>query len=222
MSNNFSQSNSLNARSILSFLIGILFLAGFVWVLILAITKLPLMFAGLNPALFTAAATVIAAAFTVTAGRYFERRKEIEAAYRDKKTVIYDQFLVELFRIFLESKVDQANANQEADPDMVKFLREHHRKLILWSGPQGLKAYSEWYRLLQTSPPSAQTVLKLEKFFLALRADLGHSNKGLKEGDILRFILNDTDLLLLAAKANPNISLEELAAIKNQLTEPNE
>jgi hypothetical protein len=59
----------------------------------------------------------------------------------------------------------------------------------------------------------------MERFFLALRTDLGHSNKGLKEGDILRLILNDTDLLLRAAKANPNVTLAEISALKDMLAE---
>ena len=197
---------TVSVKSVFSALLGLLILVALAGLIIIGFVQLWRSLAGINPALATAAATIIAAALTVTVGRYFERRKEIEAAYRDKKTAIYDEFLVGLFRMLLGGEEGSVSVNQEADPAVVEFLREHHRKLILWSGPKGLKAYSDWYKQMQLTSVSAQTVLKMEKFFLALRADLGHSNRGLKDGDILRLILKDTDLLLLASKTNPNIT----------------
>ncbi|HEV2915826.1 MAG TPA: hypothetical protein VGX92_21270 [Pyrinomonadaceae bacterium] len=218
MPDNSLQDNRLNAKSVLIAFVALLLLGGLAGLTIFLLVKLLGLFTGINPALVAAATTVIVTAFTVMGGRYFERRKEIEAAYRDKKTAIYDDFLLMLFRMLLETKEDADNSTQDANPETVKFLREHHRKLILWSGPKGLKSYSEWYKLLQTNPTSAQAILKMEGFFRALRADLGQSNRGLKDGDILRLILNDTDLLLQISKTNPDVTLQELAALKEQLT----
>lgn len=225
MGDSTSSGNTFNLRAVASSLFALLLLAGVVWVLVWAGMKVLGVFSGLNPtlgvSLITASTTVIVSTFTVMAGRYFERKKEREALYRDRKTAIYDEFLVVLFRLLLEAK-EEERASQEANPDVVKFLREHHRKLILWTGPKGLKAYSEWYRLLQTRATSAQAILKMEKFFLALRTDLGHSNRGLKDGDVLRLLLNDTDILLQAAEANPNVTLEEVAALKELLANRSE
>jgi hypothetical protein len=44
-------------------------------------------------ALIAGAATIIVATLTITIGRYYERKKELDALYRDKKTEIYDQYL---------------------------------------------------------------------------------------------------------------------------------
>lgn len=68
-------------------------------------------FSGLNPtvavSLITTSATIIVAVFTIMAGRYFERKKEREALYRDKKTAIYEDFLVVLFKLFLEGQKEE-------------------------------------------------------------------------------------------------------------------
>ena len=222
MVDSLASRRTFNLKAIASSLFALLFLASIAWLLVWVGMKLLGIFSGMNStlavSLITASTTIIVSTFTIMAGRYFERKKEREALYRDKKTAIYEEFLVVLFQTFLEAKEGE-NTNQETGTDMVKFLREHHRKLILWTGPKGLKAYSDWHKLLQTGLPTAQTVLKMERFFLALRTDLGHSNKGLKEGDILRLILNDTDLLLRAAKANPNVTLAEISALKDMLAE---
>ena len=218
MSMNSPQDNRLTVKSLLLGVLALLLLAGIAWALIFLFVRLLGMFAGIDQNLVAAATTVIVAVFTIMAGRYFERRKEIEAAYRDKKTAIYEEFLVGLFEILLESTQGEASPNQEPDPNTVKFLREHHRKLILWSGPTSLKAYSDWYRTLLLAPTSAQTVLKMEKFFLAFRTDLGHSNRGLKDGDVLRLMVNDIDLLLLTSKNKPDVTLQELSALRDQLT----
>ena len=54
----------------------------------------------LAAALVAAGATVLVATFTVMLGRYFERKKELDALYRDKKIEIYDEFLKEFFNLY--------------------------------------------------------------------------------------------------------------------------
>ncbi len=57
----------------------------------------------LGAALVAAATTILVATATVMIGRYYERRKELDALYRDKKTEIYDEFLKEFFGLFFEA-----------------------------------------------------------------------------------------------------------------------
>jgi hypothetical protein len=47
----------------------------------------------------TAVTTVLVAALTVSLGRYFERKKEIESHFREKKVGIYDEFLILLCHV---------------------------------------------------------------------------------------------------------------------------
>jgi hypothetical protein len=78
--------------------------------------------------LLTAATTILVATITVVLGRYLERKKEIEAHFRTQKIEIYDDFLKEFFKLF-----NDAGTGREPD-DMVPFLKEWQRKMIVWGG----------------------------------------------------------------------------------------
>jgi hypothetical protein len=65
------------------------------------------------------ATTVSGLTLTVVLGRYFERKKEIEAHYRQKKTEMYDSFLKEFFKSIHKPKDENLN--------LIPFLREWQR-----------------------------------------------------------------------------------------------
>lgn len=157
--------------------------------------------------------TVIATTITVMVGRYYEEKRKQSELHRDRKIEMYDAFIRRVFKLFTESREEDRVAS-ESDDDLVNFLRDSQRNFLLWSGPGVIRAYSEWHKSL-TGVQDAQTVLKMEKFFLAVRNDLGHSNWRIRQGDTVRFILRHTDFFLDEIKTNPNISLSELAALEN-------
>jgi hypothetical protein len=106
-----------------------------------------------------------------------------------------------------------------ADPDMdtVKRLREWQRKLVLFAGPQAIRAFVLWMTNLKSGNPTARTIFLMEDFFKGLRADLGVSNRGIEQGIFAHLILRHADLMIEAAKKNPNISLVELGQLEEQL-----
>ena len=167
----------------------------------------------LGAALVAAAATILVATVTVMVGRYYERRKELEALFREKKTDIYDEFLKEFFTLFWgASKTDAA-----AEKDLVSFLREFTRKLVLWSGPEVIKAFVAWKNHLAKGTPDAKSIFLTEAFLLAIRRDLRHSNIGLRKGFFARLFLQQGELFLDMAAKNPDLTLAALAEVENAL-----
>lgn len=162
-------------------------------------------------ALIAAGATVLVATFTVMAGRYFERKKELDALYRDKKIEIYDEFLKEFFTLFFG-----AGEGELATPekDLVPFLREFTRKLILWSGPNVIEAFVAWKDHLAKGVPDAQSIFLTEAFLRAIRDDLRHSSRNLRRGFFARLFLKEGTLFLAMAQKDPNVTLEALAAME--------
>ncbi len=79
-----TQKNRQRLLAVLSLLIVALILAATVWLILVIWHR----FVALNPNLavgfVTAAATVFAATSAITLGRYLERKKEIEAHYRER------------------------------------------------------------------------------------------------------------------------------------------
>ncbi len=163
--------------------------------------------------LLTAATTVIVATSTVVLGKYIERKKDIEAHYREKKTEIYDEFLCEFFKIFHSD-----NENEEGEnPDLVVFLREWQRKMILWGGQDVLSKYIAWMGHLKKGLPDAKTMFMMEEFFLEIRKDLGHKNNKLVKGTFVHLILQNPELFMAMAKDNPNLTFAELAEAERAL-----
>ena len=81
-----------------------------------------------------------------------------------------------------------------SEKEMMKAFAELSESLVIWGGPAVIKAWETF----QTHPFGTTTAesgaLAFEKFMLALRKDIGNSNMGLGNGDLLRLFVNDLDL----------------------------
>lgn len=198
-------------------LVGIAILAGLAalvgWVVYAFFQYLSSVPKELGAALVAAAATILVATVTVMVGRYYERRKELDALYREKKTEIYDEFLKEFFTLFWGA----GETDAAAEKDLVPFLREFTRKLVLWSGPEVIEAFVAWKDHLAKGTPDAKSIFLTEAFLLAIRRDLRHSNRGLRKGFFARLFLRQGELFLVMAAKNPDVTLAALAEVENAL-----
>jgi hypothetical protein len=159
-------------------------------------------------AVATGAFTVLAATATVVAGKVYERRKDREALYRDKKVEIYDDFLRHLFALF------NSQAKEDSPPqDFGAFIAQWNPKIILWGGPDVLKAYADWFRRIRRGDVTVGSVLETETLFRALRRDLGHNDRSLPKGSITHMWLRDSELILYAAQLNLNFPLSKISEI---------
>lgn len=163
----------------------------------------------LGAALVAGATTILVATITIMIGRYFERKKELDALYREKKTEVYDEFLKVFFQIwFSGGKATKG----EQEQDLVKLFREFSVKLVLWSGPEVLEAFARWKEKMAEGHANAEGVFETENFLNAIRADLRHSNSGIRRGWFARLFLQESGIFLTMAAKNPRVSLAELAA----------
>ena len=168
----------------------------------------------LSIAIIAASATILASTLTIVIGRYYEAKRDREAVHRDKKIELYNEFLVKLFEVF-----SGGEKQKKEDEDLVPFLRNIQRKIVLWSGPEVIITYADWHKELtsQGNKPKAKAMVKMMDFFLALRKDLGHSNKGIKHNHLLRFMLKNPDLFMQMYANNPDVAFEEITKIEEQL-----
>ena len=202
----------------LQFILGLAFVFG-AGVLIFWVTQAFFSFVKSVPkelaaALVAGAVTILVATATVMIGRHYERKKELDALYRDKKTEIYDEFLKEFFDLFFSGGEKPEN---EPDKDLVPYLREFTRKLVLWSGPEVIEAFVAWKDHLAKGTPDAKSIFLTEAFLFAIRKDLRHENAGLRKGFFARLFLKQGALFLTMAEANPNVTLAELAVVEDRL-----
>jgi len=170
--------------------------------------------------LLTAATTVIVSTTTVVIGKYLERQKEIESHFREKKIQIYDEFLKGLFEEFYSREDSKRNVNDEppeSREELVSFLQEWQRRLILWGGSEVLVKYIEWKNYMTSHEPDAQAIFLMGKLFKAIRKDVGLTNHKLEDGTFSNLILQNPQLFLKAAQSNPNITLAQLAEMEKSV-----
>jgi hypothetical protein len=210
------QMNRSKLKSVVSIGSTLLILGGIGWLFYKCIALAYHAFAALNPnvavAIVAGSATILGSTLAVVLTRYYQAKREQEIVHRDRKIDLYNEFMIRLFEIFLGGN----ESNKEVE-DLVPFLREIQRKLILWSGPRAVRAYAEWHKVLTTAPPSAAHMIKMIDFFLALREDLGHSNKGMQHEHMVRLLLRNSDLFMQEYRKNPNVSLQEIGALEEKM-----
>ena len=78
---------------------------------------------------------------------------------------------------------------------MQEFASQFNPKLILWGSDDLLAAYNRFRATGIDAPDEGSPVMLLafERLLYAIRRDLGHPNKNLGPGDLLRVFVNDVD-----------------------------
>jgi hypothetical protein len=172
----------------------------------------------------TLVVALISGAALIIAGwvsRIFERRKETEAHFRQRKYDQYSEFLGILYG-FMSQSVQTNAANEESGVSdaVVKKLNEWQWRLILFASPGTIRSYVSWMDDLKSGEPKIKTILLMEAFFRSLRSDLGISNLGLKDGDFGHFMLKHGALFAEMAAKKPNMTLRELSDLEKKLGLP--
>jgi len=153
----------------------------------------------ISAAIVAAAATTIVSVLGVTLGRYFERRDRIEVELRQRKTVIYMEFVEGLMAMFLNGSENpnpqpRGRGSREPEFDLVAFFTKMTPQLMIWASNDVVSNWSQFRRVGENAPPS-KSMFRLESLLLAIRKDLGHSGE-MPKGDLLGTFINDIDDVL--------------------------
>jgi hypothetical protein len=84
-----------------------------------------------------------------------------------------------------------------SEEEMLQFVVNFNRRLIVWGADSVIKEWSVFKGLheVRNSPP-AMILIAIERILYAIRADMGHKNKGLSQGDLLAIFINDVNSYL--------------------------
>jgi len=156
-------------------------------------------------AIIAGSATIFASVLALVISRYYQTRREQQIAHRDRKVALYDKFLHKLFELFSAEKKHKIDT-----VTLTPFLREMQINLILWASPNVIKSYYDWHKVLTTKPPRAIQMIEMLDFFLAIREDLGHSNRRIQRKHFARLLLRNPEWFIQEFNNNPNITLEEM------------
>ncbi len=151
-------------------------------------------FAVVNPAVGTgivaAAATIIVSVISVLIAKRLEQRALLLKEHRDKKTPFYEEMVKFVFHMAFAEKLGQPALTEK---QIVENMAGFTENLVVW-GSEGV--ILAWFKFRNRSArgesaDGAQVLFEIEDILLAIRKDLGHTNKGLTRGKVLGLFVND-------------------------------
>lgn len=124
-----------------------------------------------------------------------EHKRQIQQEQRNKKAEVYQEFMAFWFRVLTGKEEENGSESSVPQEEQDKYVTEFTYKLVTWGSESFLKDYVSFKENMKQGGAS----LDFEKVLFAIRADLGYSNKGLKQGDLLKVFLDSpgVDSLLL-------------------------
>lgn len=134
-----------------------------------------------------ALATIIVSVLSVLLTKYLERKMVIEEKHREIKIPIYDKWAT--------TSLEFINKRKVSDKD-VKELFKTNISLLVWSSEDFIKEYGKWKASTQNQTDPENTLFDFEKALMEMRKDLGHADKNIEQGDLLRIFITDVDDVL--------------------------
>jgi hypothetical protein len=161
---------------------------------------------GISPevvaALVAAVATVLGSVATVVVGQNRSKRRELEEAHRQRKVEVYSKFIEGVTDV-LRSAAGQGGGKLEKSRRFIDFFFKFTTDLILWGSPSVISAWSE-FRDRAGESAAPQTLQRMEKLLRAIRADLGHDDRQLPEGAVVKlYLTSGTDFTSPAPGSPP-------------------
>ena len=179
-------------KTLLLGLISLAVLAGLVWGLYTVLAHLMTLNPNVSASIIAACATVLVATLSVLLSKHFEIQKLVFKEHRDKKIPIYEDLVRFFFRVMFKSKKGKPLSQSE----MASFFQDFVQKATVWGSDDVLKAFGDFKRHapeIQAGADPTKILFLSEKLLFAIRRDLGHKNKNLKQGDLLSLFVTDID-----------------------------
>jgi predicted outer membrane lipoprotein len=147
-------------------------------------------------------ASIIAAAaslFGIIFAFWKERSRSIKEAHRDKKIEIYQKYYDLMFDMLDQSKKESLPKEFDSDAPIVKRLAEVAKGALFYGSPKVIKALAD-LKTPHNEPSDKLAVFRpTGKLLLAMREDIGLSNRGLDEINIHQIYVSD-DLKALGSQ----------------------
>lgn len=186
----------LAAAVALAAVVALLF--GLWWVGASLVTMLRTIDAEIAAAIVSGLAAVTIAIATTWLGRSLQRRTDARRGQQEKRVPVYEEFVKGVLQSMGISSSGKARKGRIDEQHAHRVLSEFTEKAIVWGSDDVLKAWIAFRTAGQQPEEYGNKILLImEELFLAMRKDLGLSNRGLDRGDLLRLFINDFDPALL-------------------------
>jgi len=151
------------------------------------------------------AAAVVGAMATVLVGvggvlytQAQTKKREIEEAHRARKVEVYKEFLDMVARM-MASENPNVSLQAPSEQELVDFLVGFKTNLLLWASPKVINAQLNFQKV---SSSEGNVLKAVDTLYKAIREDIGLSNTGLNNHQLVKMYLKDPDEMDAASASN--------------------
>jgi hypothetical protein len=176
---------------ILSFILGV----GMLYILWLVvsffITSLTSADPTISAAIIGAMATIFVSIIAVIITQRKIKLRGVEEAHREKKVEIYQKFLG-ITTSLIVGKNEQVTIEEPTDQELIDYLVRFKTEILLWGSPKVIKSQLEFQRIFGSG---GDVLMAVNNLYKAIREDIGLSNAGLNNLELIEIFLKDPDEL---------------------------
>ena len=168
------------------------------------------------PTITVAIITGFLSIIAIVIQRVWEKRYNKEQEIRNNKLPIYQKMINEFSLFFyndpnLKTEEEKEKFQEDKINRLIKFVADNNGKLITWASDEVLKEWTLYRKIaLSKENQGINLMFQTEKLFYAIRKDLGHKNKNLLTGDILRFFVSDIDDVMEKSRNTTNNNVTKI------------
>lgn len=142
-----------------------------------------------SAAIIGAMATILVGISALQISQAHERKRAGEEAHRLKKVEIYQGFINMISR--MTGSKNEHLALTEPDPkELIQYLFKYKSDILLWGSPKVIKAQIE-FEAISGGGDYKKMFKSVNSLYLAIREDIGLSNAGLNDLELVKLGLND-------------------------------
>jgi len=156
------------------------------------------------------AAAIIAAMTTVFVGitaviitQRQTKLREIEEAHRKKKVEIYQKYLETVISL-IAGENENVTMKAPSEQELIDYLVGFKTEILLWGSPKVIKAQLAFEI---TSASGGDVFVAVDNIYKAIREDIGLSNSGLNNLELIKLFLKDPTELDRQSASNKSFNL---------------
>ncbi len=139
-------------------------------------------------AIITGGISIITVIISSVISKFIEYKQITKRYLYEKREKPYSEFIAMVYKLQTSNKNGNAEYTQrEMGNDVASFSE----LLTLWGSSKVIKKWVEFREMALDNQSGPKNLFKLEDIVFEIRKDMGQKKKGLKQGDLLSFFIND-------------------------------
>lgn len=178
-------------RQGLSAFLGLVLVVVLVYVAVTVLRGLGGILQSLDSSVAAAIIAAVVSVISIALAKGYESVLLIQKEHRERKIPVYEELLKFMSRAMMAEKLGDTLDESEVRAFMLDF----NQRFMVWGSDDVLAAWVRWRRaaVREGTADPVELILLYEQLILAIRRDLGHKNKNIKQRDILALFINDID-----------------------------